>query len=581
VQLSELLYQRVKEMGERGQLVLKPGYCVVVGKSRSLKHVLLAALFQNPDDQRKLAEAAGATRVGVGLVGVGAAQYRLLRELGQGRNLQKFDPAQKKFAQVSDDDMEIESFLRVECGLPSAETYAAFFVFDFAELPSQRGRPGAAPSVDQVKVKAVRDELEQTKHFEAVQDRLFKAQQRLHELSTLSQQVAAAEAELAALNAELGRSPFTPEQLEQIAGKASTAKADHKKRDDMLGEISLQRQRLARSLPQPPDPLFRDPFFGGGIAGGMLLDGVAFMLRKPPVALLGLVPFAAALIASLRWIAADEADAHAAGETKRLKEREDSVRKVFAEDQAQLKAAMKAANVDSASDLLEVFQAREVVAGKREQAKAKLERMRKNPELARIPIETPLLESEKQKLEAQVLQQGFARPIAEIEIDLKHALGLGADKKISPQSEGEVAKDLVARAADLMQLSPEELWTQLAPRLSAYLTALTDKRIVAGKPDANGLLVLAAADGRSGPYHGLPQPLKDLAYAALRLAVLEKVASYKKVPIFIDDAFGGFDPAKRALVHKMLKGIAALTQIVHRTPEPPPQGVADHLAQAP
>jgi hypothetical protein len=242
---------------------------------------------------------------------------------------------------------------------------------------------------------------------------------------------------------------------------------------------------------------------------------------------------------------------------------------------------MKAANVDSPSDLLEVFQAREVVAGKRDQAKARLEKVRKNPELARIPIEMPLLESEKQKLEAQVLQQGFARPIAEIEIDLKHALGLGADKKISPQSEGEVAKDLVVRAADLMQLSPEELWTQLSPRLAAYLTALTDKRIVAGKPDANGLLVLAAADGRSGPYHGLPQPLKDLAYAALRLTVLEKVASYKKLPIFIDDAFGGFDPAKRALVHKMLKGISALTQIVHRTPESPQQGVADHLAQAP
>ena len=59
MQLSELLYQRVKEMGERGQLVLKPGYCVVVGKSRSLKHVLLAALFQTPDDQRNLAEAGG------------------------------------------------------------------------------------------------------------------------------------------------------------------------------------------------------------------------------------------------------------------------------------------------------------------------------------------------------------------------------------------------------------------------------------------------------------------------------------------------------------------------------------------
>src|SRR5260370_2387899 len=223
-------------MGERGQLVLKPGYCVVVGKSRSLKHVLLGALFQIPDDQRNLAEADGATRVGVGRLASGDAQYRRLRELGQGRNLQKFDPAQKKFASVTEDDLEIESFLRVECGLPNAETYAAFFVFDFAELPSQRGKPGAAASVDQVKVKALRDELEQTKHFEAVQDRLFKAQQRLHELGTLSQQVAAATAELAALNAERRPPPVTPQPPDQPAREANTAKAHPKKRDRHPGE---------------------------------------------------------------------------------------------------------------------------------------------------------------------------------------------------------------------------------------------------------------------------------------------------------------------------------------------------------
>jgi hypothetical protein len=88
-------------------------------------------------------------------------------------------------------------------------------------------------------------------------------------------------------------------------------------------------------------------------------------------------------------------------------------------------------------------------------------------------------------------------------------------------------------------------------------------------------LVLAAPDGRSGPYTGLPPPLRDLVYVALRLALLERVAGYKRLPVVIDDAFGTFDPPKRALIGKMLKGIATQTQVIHRVVEPPPPGAAD------
>jgi hypothetical protein len=579
--LTELLYHRVKELGERGQLALRPGYAVVVAKSKTLRHAILGALFLSPDDQRNLAAADGPTRVGVGVVGTDGVHYRLLRELSQGRTLHKLDPAQKKFAPVTTDDLEIDSFLRVECGLPPGETFAGFFVLDAAELPSQRGKPVAQASVDQVKVKALREELAQTQRFEGLQDRLFKVQQRLLELAEIGAQVAAAEDDLAGLDAELARVPFTPEQMKHLAEKAAAAKGDQRKRDEALSEVATQRQRLARSAPPTPDPLLKDPLFGGGLAAGMLLDALAFYLRKPPVALAGLLPFGATLLASLRWIGADEADVHAASEAKRLKDREDHLRKVFADDVAQLKGAMKSANVDSPSDLLEIFKQREAVMAKREAARLRLVELKKNPQLPRIPIETPVLTSEKQKLEAEVLRQGFARALGEIEIDLKAALGLAAGPKASAAGEAEVPKDMVDRAADLMAISPDELWTQILPRLGAYLAALTDKRIVSGKPDAKGHLQLAAADGRGGPYQGLPQPLKDQAYLAVRLSLLEKVAGYKRLPIIVDDAFGTLDPAKRALAHKMLKAISGLTQVIHRTPEAPPQGFADVVVQGP
>jgi uncharacterized protein YhaN len=139
---------------------------------------------------------------------------------------------------------------------------------------------------------------------------------------------------------------------------------------------------------------------------------------------------------------------------------------------------------------------------------------------------------------------------------------------------------LVDKAAEILNLSAEEVWSSIAPRLSAYLSALTDKRIVSGTADEKQQWILSNADGRTGPFQGLPPQLKDLAYVALRLSLLERVAAYKRLPILVDDSFGGLEPQKRALVAKMLKGIAAQTQIIHRTGEAPPDGTADLVVRA-
>ncbi|MCA1825925.1 MAG: hypothetical protein LC689_03165 [Myxococcales bacterium] len=186
-----------------------------------------------------------------------------------------------------------------------------------------------------------------------------------------------------------------------------------------------------------------------------------------------------------------------------------------------------------------------------------------------------MLEKEKASLEEQVQTMGFSRPVGEIEADLKHAMGISASLKSIALPEGEVPKSYVDRAAELLNLTSDELWAQLQPRLVAFLTALTDRRVVTATRDEKGLLMLAAHDGRSGPYTSLPPPLRDLVYASLRLALLERVGGYKRLPIVVDDAFGIFETAKRALVAKMLKGISTQTQVIHRVVEPPPAGTAD------
>jgi hypothetical protein len=583
VQLTELLYQRVKDLGAQGQIALRPGYVAVVSRAASLRSALLAALFPGPDDLRRLVDGEGPTRIGLGLVSGDGTPYRLLRELGGARQLQRFDAAGKKFSTLSEDNLEIESFLRVECGLPPADHYFSFFILESNELPSLKARGVSGPEavVDGAKVQALKQEMEQTRRYEGIQDRLFKVQQRLHELTELNHRFRQAQDELNAIQAELARSPWTPEQMKDLTARAGRAKEDVKRRDDALSELAYKRQRAIQTTPPPAESLWGNPWFVVGLLLGIGIDAVAVWLRNPTIAFAGLVPFFAALVALLRWIQVDEADKEAATYLKELKEREQAVHRLYNEEQALLKNAMKAAHVDSAADLVQLFEEREKVIRSREDARALVEELRKQPDLARVPIESPLLEEEKRKLEAEVSAQGFARPIGEIEMDMKHAMGLGGSRRggtIVP--EPEVPQNLVDKAAELLNLSPDEVWEAIGQRLSAYLSALTDKRIVSSTTDEKRHWVLSNADGRSGPYHGLPPQLKDLAYAALRLALLERVAAYKRLPVVVDDAFSALEPAKRALIAKMLKGIAAQTQIIHRTVEEPPQGTADLVVQA-
>jgi uncharacterized protein YhaN len=583
VQLTELLYQKVKDLAGEGQLSLKPGYVAVVSKAPSLRAALMAPLCPAPDDQKRLIDGAGPTRVGVGLLGGDGTPYRLLRELGGTRQLLKFDGAAKKYSPLTEDQLEIDSFLRVECGMPTSDAYTGFFVLEVNELPSLRGKAAAAANeayLDQPRVKALKEELELTKKFEAMQDRLFKVAQRLHDLKVLAEKVDEAKLDLQAVDDELKRAPWSAEQMKELSAKAARAGQDLKKRDEALADVQRRRQKAAQAGTQTPEPFITNSWFYGGMALGAGLDALAYVLRKPFIALFGLLPFLAALIAVLRWIEADEADKEAAAQVKELKEREEQIGRTWQAEQKPLKEALRAAKTDSPEELLELFREHELVLKRREAAREKLDKVKVDPEVGRIAVEMPLLETEKEKLEEQVHTMGFSRPIAEIEADLKHAMGISASKTGAAIPEAEVPKHLIDRAAELLNITPEELWQQMQPRFLTYLAALTDKRVAAVKCDEKGLLTLTAPDGRSGPYTGLPPPLRDLVYAALRLTLLERVGGYKRLPIVVDDAFGTLEAAKRALIAKMLKGISTQTQVIHRVAEAPPDGTADVVLNA-
>ncbi len=227
-----------------------------------------------------------------------------------------------------------------------------------------------------------------------------------------------------------------------------------------------------------------------------------------------------------------------------------------------------------------MFRGQELLVKRREAAVERLENVKADPDVSRAAAELPLLQAEKAKLEEQVQATGFSRPVAEIEADLRRATGASPARADAAVPDAEVPKNLLSRAAALVNLAPEQLWTQLAARFTAYLVALTDRRVVSGALDEKGVLTLAAPDGRSGSYMTLPPPLRDLVYVALRLALLERVGGTKRLPIVVDDAFALLDAPKRALIGKMLKGISTQTQVIHRVAEAPAAGTADVVLSA-
>ena len=582
MQLTELLFQKVKDLPGQGQLALKPGYVVVVSRSPSLRTALVAPICPAADDQKRLTDGAGPTRVGVGLLGGDGTPYRLLRELGGSRQLMKLNPETRKYTALTDDQLEIDSFLRVECGMPSLDAFAGFFVVEINELPSLRAKSAAAVSeahVDTEQVQALKDELQLTQKFEGMQDRLFKIGERLQELKQVTDRLREAESDAEQAENELGRSPWTKEQIADLTARANRAKEEQRRYDEAIADIEHRKERLANSETPIVEPFLSNPWFGGGIAAGVVIDAVTFVMRKPFIAFFALLPFLGALIAVLRWIETDEAAKEAVVQEKELKEREHTIRKNHEHDSAPIKAALKAANVQQPEDLVNLFRQREETTKRRDLSKARLAELKLDPEIAKVAAEVPALQAEKDKLDSEVLRMGFTRSVGDIEADMKRAMGISEVKKGAQVPEAEVPKQLVGRAAEVLGTHPDELFQQIGPRLKAYLGALTDQRVSTATRDAAGLLVLAAGDGRSGPYTSLPPPLRDLVYAALRLSLLERVATQKKMPVVIDDAFSALEPPKRALVAKMLKGISAHGQIIHRVIEPPPAGLADLVLQ--
>ena len=115
-----------------------------------------------------------------------------------------------------------------------------------------------------------------------------------------------------------------------------------------------------------------------------------------------------------------------------------------------------------------------------------------------------------------------------------------------------------------------------AERVFKTLVAEVDGALVTGVVPVGAQLDLkalaAACGGKKAAMAQVTVAERATGYVA---GGISPVGQRKRLPVVVDDAFGTLEGPKRALVAKMLKGIATQTQVIHRVVEAPPDGTAD------
>ncbi|MCU0696194.1 MAG: chromosome segregation protein SMC [Myxococcaceae bacterium] len=629
----ELAVQGVRGFSPSARIALKPGYTVLKSPTdipAPLAGLSLALLF--PDgrggDAAFLSPGAKVGRAGFSLQAADGNVFRLVRDLGGQGTLHKLDRASNQFQVLTQDSGEMMQVLRA-AGLPARTTFEQLFTVAVGQLPSRRpkqparppepggkapGYKGATSSVARVqsafdqyadlasdtgpsveKLATLERELATAREVSEIQFRMdgvqadvFKQESRLRAYEELK-------GKLAAAREELQKAP-TPQNLglpDDIVERVRRAGDEKKRRDDALARLAQEKAAAglaAEALPPVP-PLWKDSrFLAAVVVGfGLLVAGGVLEGMGRFLALLAIPAFTFGGLLALRFIEELQYRSREAAKGDVFETRQRKIEDEYAMGASIVQTALDKVEANTPDEFFTVMARR----GELQPAVAQLELefadFESDPEMASMADTVARLKAEQEELNQRLLglSGGYAREVRDIERDIarmKEALAGKNPTAVSGEGFAPVPTGPEATfedpcpapmrlACEIFSADLPTLWGVMRDRCVQYLVALTDKRYHAIDLDAAGRATVHAP-GRTVPAGELPAKDLDLLYLALRLTLAEKAGAQTKLPVLIEDAFGGvIDTPKQALFARMLKHIGTLTQVVHviGSSQTPPQ----------
>ncbi|MBS1149664.1 MAG: hypothetical protein H6Q89_1362, partial [Myxococcaceae bacterium] len=304
------------------------------------------------------------------------------------------------------------------------------------------------------------------------------------------------------------------------------------------------------------------------------------------LALLGIPAFTFGALLALKHIEELQVAARQTSRVDLFSSREKKINDDFAGLSAQVKAALKAAGVETADEFSARLSGRPELEAVAAAAQQTLQEMESDPQTAQALAQAAQLKAEQEQITARLLEMsgGYIRDERDVMRELtrvRESLGRPAPAPVAaapvveefqavPTDPAETFEDpmpaLMVLGADLFNTDVPSLWGALKDRSAQYVAALSDRRLHGVEVDKDGR-ARVLAPGRTVPAGELPGKDLDLVYLAIRMTLIEKYSAQAKVPVIFEDAFkGAIDDAKLPLVVRMLKHLGTLTQILHVTP---------------
>ncbi len=612
--LQEFAAQGARGFSPSLRLSLKPGYLVltpVEGAPPPLAGLVSALLFADGrGGEATFAVPGQKAKVGFTLVGSDQGTYRLTRELGGAGALFRFDKARNTFVPVTEDSAEMGQYLRGQVGLPTRTAFEQLFTLTAAQLPSKKpkakpadaaarasgskpmlasNQPVAAASdvsLAKSKLAELRKELAHAQEVDQIQFRIDGMASQVFELEQKLKSTEGVKAALKDAEAAYAAAP-TPESLGlpvDIVARAERYPLAAQKRDEALAKLDAEREQV-EALPAAVEPLVKDQQFWAGIGVGVLFLGLGLFIGGVGryLALLDIPAFGYAALTALKYVDSLQVAERRGRKGGMHASREKKIHDEFEAEARHVREAMKALKVESPNEIVDVLGRKALLLQKVQDYRDQLQALEADPEFAAASGQYQRLKAEQEALNQELTVKGaYVRDMREVEREIARteesiqlamaaAPAPAAAASSAPPAPGEGFEDpapgLLKLAADLLQVDVPSSGALLRDRLNQYVTALTDKRVLAVELDKDGKAVALVAGNKRVPAGELPPRDLDLVYLGLRLTIVEKVTAKVKVPLLIEDA-PGVEEAKRVLFGRMLRHLGTLTQVLHATAHP-------------
>jgi len=625
MQIAELLVQSVSGLPAQGRWQV-PGGHVVFATSTPLLPLLRALLFfdGNPDDgSARLAGAPGA-RAALTLRGRGGAIWRLVRSLGGGLTLQRWDAPATRWVAVTSAAMELGQMLRAQVGAPSRALFDELFSLDAERLrallavpatevaaappppPPPPPPPQASPPRDEAalakSIAALERELAAAGEVDELQRRLDAT---LHDLAAADREKAAiafAEAQVAAARGELRRFEGIGDLPDDLTPLVRAHRAAEAEREEALRRIADDRsswEARTTGAAKGGAPPWKDLRFYAAVGLGLAALGTGLLTPARIVALLNVPAFGAAALLGVRWVGRLQAAESLGRVGALLAERERRVEEQWKAAAAPLLEALQRAGVQNEAELEELIRGRAAARAKLAAAEEELERVRARTAAAVERAEALRAEAARLEERIGVLAAGAYRPRAVVERELAAARArLAGEEGPAPLVAGDLPPELLdalpmpgsilgalaaGRKAPPAAAAPQDPTIRLlghgaevaaidlhtiggraAPRVGQHLAHLTGGRFTGATLSSTSGLSCAGPGGPV-PFGALSGADRALAWIAVQLTLVEMAAARQPAPLIYDDPLALLGDGEQRVICRLLQGLGGRTQVLHRT----------------